>query len=195
MSARERAARAVELLSDTDPFRVEQGIELVRAQGVGFEQLVLSDLLRGGLRRVAPALLLCAPNARAAHPEALGYARWSMHQMIDATQMEAADRAVAREHVDALAGLGGTIEQIQAAVADTRVGVAAFLTRSNVGPRGASAYRRLAALHETHPDDYAAWAPALTRVVDAAFWSEIDASHGRAVRELERRCIMLLEAS
>ncbi len=109
--------------------------------------------------------------------------------------METADAAVAHGHVDALGSLEGSVEQVRAAVTDTSVGVAAFLTRSNVGPRGASAYRRLAALHETHPDDYAAWAPALTRVVDAAFWSEIDASHGPAVRELERRCITLLEAS
>lgn len=158
-----------------------QGIELVRLQGVGFEQLVLSELLKGGVRRAPQAFLLCAKDAAHAYVEAAGFARWAALTMVDDAAMPLASAARARAHIEEL---------------ETHIepeGVAAFLTRSPAGPRAASAYRRLVKLHQANPAEFDVWAPLLSRVLDAAFWSEVDASHGPAKREIELRCVRLLD--
>lgn len=175
MSSRRRlATNAIALLTHADILHVEQGLELLRAQDHSFRQQLLRELLAGGYRQAAAALLVAHLEAAAAHDAATDLARWAVLQLLGEPPDPQGVRALAANAVrEAPGGLGP---------------VAAALARDPSGQAAAAAVRALAKLQGADPADFPRWSRLLQRVLDAAFWSELQARRGPLMRELERRC-------
>ncbi|MEM1418125.1 MAG: hypothetical protein AAGH15_24735, partial [Myxococcota bacterium] len=183
MRPRDLARNAIALFEEGAS---SQALALVRAQEDGFRALVIAELLRDDYRAAPVALLVCALDARRAHPYAVQRRRGPRPERLEAAvHIPAAPRATARSSLallseaEVMAGPG--LREASVALAKTASGKAA-----------ARAFRLQAKLEEEDAGDYEAWAPRLVKVLDVAAFDELGASRGRALMELERLCTELL---
>ncbi|MEO0326032.1 MAG: hypothetical protein AAF447_23995 [Myxococcota bacterium] len=188
MAARDLAQSAITLLRQEG--RELQALALIRAQDEGFRAQVIAELLRADYRAAPLALLVCADDAATAHVHGIRLARWALEERlrVDAHIPEA-PRTTAEHTLRLLTGPDDTLsagpEALRAASVE--------LARSARGKVAARAFRLAAKVEEAKPGDFRAWAPKLRRLLDVAVFDELGASRGRALGELERLCMDVLD--
>ncbi len=188
MAARDLAQNAIMLLRQEG--RERQALALIRAQDEGFRAQVIAELLRADYRAAPLALLVCAGDAATAHPHAIRLGRWALEERLRLDPLiPEAPRTTAEHTLRLLIGP----DDVMTAGPDALRAASVELARTARGKVAARAFRLAAKAEEAAPDDFGAWAPRLRRLLDVAVFDELGASRGRALGQLERLCLDVLD--